>query len=176
MDAGSALMQPGGAQGRGEEATLIACLVSWAVGEPFEFERAGDVASVMEHKWFSCGSGCSLTFCAFCQGGLRLCLVCGGAEGTLTTECCGRQMTPAEQDAVAVGGELDYCDGGWLRAARPTDAASSSIPDRAAESPCGNGNGHGEQGDRLENEAVDATGSGLSRSGEDGSALSRPRR
>ena len=86
----------------------------------------------MEHKWFTCGSGCNLTFCAFCQGGLSLCMACGGAEATLTKECCGRQMTAAEQDAAGSGG-LDYCAGQWHRADRAVGAASSSTPARSPQ-------------------------------------------
>ena len=86
----------------------------------------------MEHKWFTCGSGCNLTFCAFCQGGLILCMVCGGAEATLTKECCGRQMMAAEQDAAGSGG-LDYCAGQWHRADRAVGAASSSTPARSPQ-------------------------------------------
>jgi len=41
--------------------------------------------------------------CLVCDGGLRICRVCGGAEATLTRECPGRPMTAAEQDAVQAG-------------------------------------------------------------------------
>jgi predicted metal-binding protein len=43
---------------------------------------------------------------------LALCLVCGGAEGTLTTECFGRLLLEEKLDAIYFGG-LDFIGGGW---------------------------------------------------------------
>lgn len=51
--------------------------------------------------------------CMVCDGGLAICKVCGGAEGGLTTECPGRQMSTDEMDAIGRG-ELDYKGGEWV--------------------------------------------------------------
>jgi hypothetical protein len=45
-----------------------------------------------------------------------LCTVCGGGEGTLTTECCGRSITGLEEDQIYRQGHLDFKDGKWVRA------------------------------------------------------------
>lgn len=38
---------------------------------------------------------------------LGLCRVCGGAEGTLPTNCPSRRLTPEEEDAIYAG-KLDF--------------------------------------------------------------------
>lgn len=38
--------------------------------------------------------------CMFCAGGLYACEVCGGGEGSMTTQCPGRQLSADELDAV----------------------------------------------------------------------------
>jgi len=65
-----------------------------------------------EHTWYECH--CEQSGCMFCDGGLGACTVCGGAEGTLTTECCGRRLTEEEKDKVYKEGTLDYLDGQWV--------------------------------------------------------------
>lgn len=50
--------------------------------------------------------------CAICDGGLGLCKVCGGCEGSLPTECPGERMGSALQDAIS-GGLLDFDCGVW---------------------------------------------------------------
>lgn len=42
-------------------------------------------------------------YCSVCEGRLALCLVCGGAESSLPTDCPGRMMTDEEADLVADG-------------------------------------------------------------------------
>jgi len=64
-----------------------------------------------EHKYFECK--CGKSTCSYCSGGLALCVVCGGAEGTLTTECCGRKITPEEEDRIYHKRNLDFRDGKW---------------------------------------------------------------
>jgi hypothetical protein len=49
--------------------------------------------------------------CHICDGGLALCVVCGGAEGSLPTECPGRPLTAAEEDAI-MAGTMDF-EGFW---------------------------------------------------------------
>jgi hypothetical protein len=51
--------------------------------------------------------------CWICDGGLGVCTVCGGAEGSLTIECPGVQMT-AEQDEKVYAGAIDFKDGHWI--------------------------------------------------------------
>lgn len=51
--------------------------------------------------------------CPICDGGLGLCKVCGGAEGSLTTDCPGFKLTASILDGVYTHG-LDYKDReGW---------------------------------------------------------------
>ena len=51
-------------------------------------------------------------YCNYCEVGLASCDVCGGAEGSLPTDCPGRRMTQYELSFVFVG-ELDFKDGSW---------------------------------------------------------------
>jgi len=51
--------------------------------------------------------------CPICDGGLCHCVVCGGAEGTLTTECPGVRVSEAMHDSVYAG-RLDFRDGQWI--------------------------------------------------------------
>lgn len=48
--------------------------------------------------------------CAICN--LFLCAVCGGAEGSLTTECPGIKIDEEQADAVYAG-KLDFVNGSW---------------------------------------------------------------
>jgi hypothetical protein len=48
------------------------------------------------------------------NGGLGVCRVCGGAEGTLTTDCCGRRITPEEEDQIYRLGTLDFVSTRWV--------------------------------------------------------------
>lgn len=51
--------------------------------------------------------------CNICDGGLALCKVCGGAEGSLPKECPGSRMTSDQEDAVYAG-TLDFVGGKWV--------------------------------------------------------------
>jgi len=66
----------------------------------------------MKHKWHKCN--CNSGHCMFCDGGLGACDVCGGLEGTLTTDCCGRRLTQEEEDKIYKEGTLDFQDGKWV--------------------------------------------------------------
>lgn len=44
---------------------------------------------------------------------LAFCTTCKGGEGALTTECCGRPITPDEEEHVYEIGDLDFIDGDW---------------------------------------------------------------
>lgn len=52
--------------------------------------------------------------CSVCSGGLFICKVCGGAEGSLPTECPGKPMTSDEEDAVYAG-RHDFVNGEWRK-------------------------------------------------------------
>ncbi len=65
----------------------------------------------MDHVWHECT--CNRPGCMFCDGGLGYCTVCKGFEGTLTTECCGREITPEEEHAIYKEGILDFVNGEW---------------------------------------------------------------
>jgi hypothetical protein len=49
--------------------------------------------------------------------GLRHCITCAGAEGSLPTHCPQSRMSMDTEDAVAAG-ELDFINGEWVAAAR----------------------------------------------------------
>lgn len=75
----------------------------------------------MEHVWVT-GDDCTCDGdrrCWVClnvvDGGLGVCKVCGGMEGDLTTECCGRKITKEESDLIYKEGVLDFKDGQWVR-------------------------------------------------------------
>lgn len=64
-----------------------------------------------KHQW-EVHKNCDIQHCAICEGGLAACVVCGSAEGTLTTECPARLLTD-EQTELVYAGKLDYVNGGW---------------------------------------------------------------
>lgn len=67
----------------------------------------------MKHVYYVCEKTCG--GCQFCHGGLGWCTTCNGFEGSLTTDCCGRKITPEEEDLIYKQGTLDYRDGqGWV--------------------------------------------------------------
>lgn len=47
------------------------------------------------------------------NGNLAFCTVCKGGEGSLTTECCGRPITPDEEEHIYEIGDLDFIGGKW---------------------------------------------------------------
>lgn len=55
---------------------------------------------------------CDERHCPICDGGLKHCTVCGGAENSLTEECCGRALTIMEEDQI-MAAELDFKNGVW---------------------------------------------------------------
>ena len=71
------------------------------------------------HKYYSCAplymcrdnGGWS---CLYCDGGLCDCTVCGGAEGSLTSECPGVRMTEEQEYLVSKPGTLDFKNGKWF--------------------------------------------------------------
>lgn len=66
----------------------------------------------MKHTIRECN--CDNEYCNICRGGLMSCTVCGGAEGTLPTDCPGVRMTQTEEDWV-YHNEIDFRDKfGWV--------------------------------------------------------------
>lgn len=57
------------------------------------------------HHWSHCDPSC--VSCMLCNGGLALCDVCGGLEGSLPTDCPGERMGQFIEDEVYAG-RLDY--------------------------------------------------------------------
>lgn len=57
-------------------------------------------------------TNCEREYCSICDGGLSLCEVCGGAEGSMPTECPGERMSGDQIDAVYAG-NLDFVDNEW---------------------------------------------------------------
>lgn len=62
------------------------------------------------HTFHKCDCG----ECYFCRSELPICDVCGGFEGTLTTECCGRRLTSEEETRIYNKANLDFRDGQWV--------------------------------------------------------------
>ena len=56
---------------------------------------------------------CQKPHCEICDGGLSVCAVCGGGEGSLPSECPGQKMT-SEQDNAVYAGDLDFKCGEWM--------------------------------------------------------------
>lgn len=76
------------------------------------------------HTWRICD--CGEGTCWYCGGGLAWCATCGGAEGSLPTDCPGEEMSEATEDRVYAGA-IDYRDGrGWVE----PDGAGSSMGDQ----------------------------------------------
>ena len=53
--------------------------------------------------------------------GLAHCKVCGGAEGSLPTDCPGQRMTEKQEDSVMFG-SLDFLNGQWVETANSISA------------------------------------------------------
>lgn len=73
---------------------------------------------LVEHKQ------CDREHCPICDGGLALCRICNGAEGSLPSDCPGRPMTDAEETQVYEN-DLDFVvfkgepTGTWVRHSLP---------------------------------------------------------
>lgn len=64
------------------------------------------------HKLHQCG----LPGCDLCNERRAVCVVCGGEESTLTTECPGVRLPPRVLEQVRAG-RLNFVDGRWQAAA-----------------------------------------------------------
>lgn len=67
----------------------------------------------MDHQYLK-HRDCELMHCNICDGGLAVCTVCNGVEGSLTTECPGEPMTFVRKEAVYQG-HMDYQNGKWVK-------------------------------------------------------------
>jgi len=68
------------------------------------------VEFLTSHTWHECSD----PECFGCEGGLAHCTVCGGAEGSLPTDCPGVRMSYVQQDLVYEG-KIDFRVGrGWV--------------------------------------------------------------
>lgn len=65
-----------------------------------------------KHKYIQHDKTCDRPNCEVCEGGIKICLVCGGIEGTLTTECIGERLSSHMLDSVYEGA-IDYKEGYW---------------------------------------------------------------
>lgn len=71
----------------------------------------GTVLELAKHHWARC---VDCEGCVLCNGGLSVCTVCGGAEGTLPTDCPGKPMSWDTGQQVYEG-LIDYRRGqGWI--------------------------------------------------------------
>ncbi len=75
-------------------------------------DKPRPVEGIVGHSFYKCARQ-NCYPCQFCDGGLGWCTVCNGFEGTLTTECCGRKITPEEEHAIYKTGTLDFKAGEW---------------------------------------------------------------
>lgn len=72
-------------------------------GEPDGWEE--------DHTLEECN--CGRPRCNICRGGLTTCEVCGGAEGSLPTDCPGYALSRAERTAI-LEGRVDFESGEWF--------------------------------------------------------------
>ncbi len=75
------------------------------------------VKTACQHNYITpenCGHQPPEERCHVCDGGLSVCRVCGGAEGTLTTECSGKRL-PTGYDDLVYAGRVDFVGGEWRK-------------------------------------------------------------
>ena len=65
----------------------------------------GTVVRFPRHKLYRCGSECE--GCCICEGGLASCVTCGGAEASLTIDCCGERLSIISRECIQLG-MVDY--------------------------------------------------------------------
>ena len=58
-----------------------------------------------EHVWYKCKPDCSGRM--FCEGGLGMCIVCNGFEGSLLTHCPGYRLNNETLEACYRGNVKD---------------------------------------------------------------------
>ncbi len=67
-----------------------------------------------EHTPYKCPPDCNKPYCQFCDGGLCYCVICGGGESSLPTECPGVKMSVSVEKAVQ-DGRMDFVNGNWIK-------------------------------------------------------------
>lgn len=73
-----------------------------------DLDRADRARALATHKLCDCDKD----RCPACSGGLALCTICGGAEGSLPYECPGVRMTSQQGDDVYAR-KIDFIAGEW---------------------------------------------------------------
>ncbi len=68
------------------------------------------------HK-FLIHENCTKNNCLICDGGILVCIVCGGAEIELTEDCCERELTEDEKIKIAKK-DIDFINGEWVKKRR----------------------------------------------------------
>lgn len=75
------------------------------------------VIRLAKHVLYRCPPGraeCAEGRCMFCEGGLSMCVICGGAECTLPTDCPGERMSEDTERQITAG-TLDFLRrDGWV--------------------------------------------------------------
>lgn len=71
-----------------------------------------EATAALKHSYYECSPECDDSCCQFCRGGLGLCTICKGFEGTLTIDCCGFELNSHILEAIYHGG-LNYKNGEW---------------------------------------------------------------
>lgn len=66
----------------------------------------------MKHSYYVCSKPCTEPYCRWCEGGLSLCTVCKGFEGTLTVDCPGFKIEKEDLELI-YHQDLDFVDGRW---------------------------------------------------------------
>jgi len=56
---------------------------------------------------------CRNDLCPLCVGGLFMCLLCGGTEASLPTDCPGEALTNEQAEGI-LNGRLDFRGGHWV--------------------------------------------------------------
>lgn len=72
----------------------------------------GKSISQTTHIWYVCPANCDQPYCAYCQGGLATCVVCGASECELPTTCPGVKLSE-DQKQLICNRLADYVNGEW---------------------------------------------------------------
>lgn len=66
----------------------------------------------MKHTFYTCPNPCNILHCCYCEGDLKYCTVCKGAECELPTDCPGEEI-PDDLLKQIGKGEMNFRDGKW---------------------------------------------------------------
>jgi len=64
-----------------------------------------------EHLYYKCS--CNKYGCKFCDGDLKYCEICGGAERELTKHCCGYKLDEDTLNKIYIR-KLNFIKGEWI--------------------------------------------------------------